>query len=330
MHGIVNCSELLYIWGAADLTADPPIIQNIASMGCNMGYKVVYVFGSFLGPDFHIDQEQPPYVVEGTARNSGIVRPYAPVKSFAFNSSFTSRNRLDVYSNLEPKSQANGLADKFFSTLTTSPWGIPASYLVNLSTNHIAAEAIKHQHGILAAQILAWQRIPATESNSMSFHPNKPGANDTDKAFQCMIEASHQGRIVQNASSTRILQAMICVSLALLIVSWLLTRPVLATNPTSIASAAALLARGNVLEIFPAPLSITAERGSLEKIAKGMFPPGTRFRMGWTGEAPAATAAITGTGNSGIDGPLRVDRSEDEGEPARGERFGIIAEEYIN
>lgn len=149
-----GCSDLLYFWGYTDpnRTLSTPIM-HIAAMGCNVSYEAVDVDTTFIGPDLRIDPAHPPKPDNHTARP-------VPLASSPF--------RSGIYAGLEPfYGRAEGdLRDNLFSILSSSPWGIPYSYLNDSSADLAVAEAIKFQHGIIEAQILSMSKIPASKHNT--------------------------------------------------------------------------------------------------------------------------------------------------------------------
>ncbi|KAK3312086.1 hypothetical protein B0H66DRAFT_644390 [Apodospora peruviana] len=332
MEDMDGCSDLLYLWGAVKLPStptnppDPNDLQNIASMGCNMTYEAVDTGAQVLGSRIHLYQNWPSDDLHTPDPVPVILQPYAP--AFASSPNSTRSQRLGVYSKLESKGDANNLADKFFSILTTSRWAIPASYLGDSSANDIVADAIKHQHGILAAQVLRSQMFSVTAEFASNYSCQ---GHIVRYAFQ----------VQQDTTSTRILQAMLGVSLVLLFVSWSFTdiKAERGSSMTAIAPVAALLAGGNMLEkLRPLDMDAAAtgrSRRSPEDISKEAFPYGTRFRIGWTREtaphvaAAAAISAAVAADNLGVEG-ASGDGNDGGGDNTVEQRFGIFAEERLD
>ncbi|KAK3332190.1 hypothetical protein B0T19DRAFT_473137 [Cercophora scortea] len=263
-----GCSDMLYAWGRTDYEANP-IVQHVAALGCNVTYESVDVETHFIGTDLDIDPKNPPRPLEDTARNTSIPRDarepgWSPLTTFYHGlAEFTTDENLDP----------------FFAMLTTSPWAVPVTDLGNASADSQIVDAIKFQHGIIQAQTLVSIRtLPANMSNTTLNNP-KPGDNDAQPIYLAnATDPIGRRRVVQDAASTRILEALLGVTLLLVLVSWAFMRDtaVLASSPTTIAAVAALVAGGNLLDMFPPD----AEWRSPEELVAA-FPPGTKFWLGW-------------------------------------------------
>lgn len=107
-----------------------------------------------------------------------------------------------------------------------------------------------------------------------------------------MVDKAGRQRVVQDAISTRVLEALLLVTLVLLGVGWVWlpkTNVLPKRSPTTIASAAALLAGGNLME-WPSEedgdiIGALDRRGST-----------TRFWMGW-GTVPDEEGILMGNEN---------------------------------
>ncbi|KAK3682402.1 hypothetical protein B0T22DRAFT_386525 [Podospora appendiculata] len=263
-----GCSDIVYAWGRTDYKSNP-IVQHVAALGCNVTYEAVDVETHFIGADLDIDPKNPPRPLEETARNSSIPRD---VSKYGWSPQMT------VYSGLAEFTTDQNL-DPFFAMLTTSPWAVPVTDLGNASVDSKIVDAIKFQHGIIQAQTIASIRtFPANKSNTTLSNP-KHGDNDAQPIYLANVtDPIGRRRVVQDAVSTRVLEALLGVTLLLVFVSWAFMREtaVLASSPTTIAAVAALVAGGNLFDMLPPD----AEWRSPEELAAA-FPPGTKFWLGW-------------------------------------------------
>jgi len=288
---IEGCSEYLYIWGRADGNSDP-VVQHIAAMGCNTTWEAVDVNVTFVGTNLDLDPEHPPAPLEHTARPStaNAVRGFSSPQDYSGLPGAT----------LGP----NAVLDKFFNMLTVSRWAIPQSSLGDRSADDSIREAIKWQSKILQTQKIAYRRVVANETNSTIADP-QPGETDDQFVFKAtMTEAQGRHRVVQDTVSTRILQALLGITLVLLLLGWFFMHDtaILATSPTSIASVSALISGGNIVELLPED----AASRSREEI-EAAIGRRTRFWLGWS-TLPEDEVQTSG--------------AESEGEQAR---FGIFA-----
>ena len=173
------------------------------------------------------------------------------------------------------------LLDNFFSTLTTSRWAVPRSSLGDPSQDAVVAEAIRFQHGIIAAQLLAGNRKPAELSSATLADP-APGQNEGGLQFTATVtSASGRRRVMQDEVSTRVLQGLVGAVLMLLIAGWAFSRSVKyggllgGKSPTALATRMALLAGGNVLDLMPDGGEWMGEADVRRVLG------GRRFWLGW-------------------------------------------------
>lgn len=150
------------------------------------------------------------------------------------------------------------------------------SVLVRRSHSKVQ-EAIHFQYGIMVAQYHNAYRVPTSQYGDMHTY----SATATDK--------NGRQRVVQDAISIRVLQTLLIISLVLLTMSWIILPKtnVLPGKPTTIASAASLLAGGNVLDI----LSADPEWQVGENITKA-FASDIMFWLGWETDGEAGKTKV--------------------------------------
>ncbi|KAK0749049.1 hypothetical protein B0T18DRAFT_427237 [Schizothecium vesticola] len=229
------CSDLLYAWGEIDYAAAQSVLY-VAAMACNSTLERVDVNTTFVGTGLQIDPTHPPQPLENTA---GATTLPANVS-------------LGYFGIAAPP--ANLGIDTYFGILTSSRWAVPVEYLGDATANDAVADAIKFQHNIIQAQLLRLHMVPANATNATLAAP-APGKDDSQPAYTGEIQdAVARRRVVMDALSTRVLQGLLGVVLALVLVGWvaMMKTTVLAASPTSIAARAALLAGGNLVEMLPA------------------------------------------------------------------------------
>ncbi|KAF4923728.1 hypothetical protein CGCF245_v014835 [Colletotrichum fructicola] len=250
-----QCSDFTYVWGQlADTT--PMQVGYISAMGCNETVETLMATVRLTGSSLHVDPSYPPRVQENTVRRTQL--KLLPLQ-YGLLANLTTGNQLDP----------------FFSSLVTSRFAIPAGNLGDpgLARSGRVADAIVRQHGIVRAQNLnvnSRRRLPDITAQEVV-----PGMlEDTD--------VTSLRRLVQDNASTRIIQSILALLLALTLVAWLLTPgtdTLLSRNPCSIASVAALLVDGNVFGF----LGRGAEWMPTEEIQTS-FLDGSKamgFRMSW-------------------------------------------------
>ncbi|KAG8169490.1 hypothetical protein KVR01_000235 [Diaporthe batatas] len=140
-------------------------------------------------------------------------------------------------------------------------------------------------------------RVPANETNVLLDREEfLAGENDTLPRFEASVEdQAGRQRVVQDEASTRVLEALLLVTLVLLVVGWVWlpnTNVLPKRSPNTIASAVALLAGGNLTEW------LHEEDGCVDTM---------KFWLGWE-DLPPEEGISMGDGNEG-----------------RSRRFGIFA-----
>ncbi|KAK0660444.1 hypothetical protein QBC41DRAFT_286462 [Cercophora samala] len=269
-----SCADLRHTWGKIDYGADP-VVRHAASLGCDVTFEVVDVNATFVGADLGLDPNNPPWVTEGSARESTML-------TAAKNAS-----RVEyAYDNVT--SAVRSLFHPFFQHLTYSYRAIPLEYLGNPDRTEEVVEAIKYQYGIIQAQVLARQLVPAGQTNvtlSGVVDEDVGKMNDAQPVYTGTATDAGSGaerrRVVQHETSTRVLQGLLGAVLALLILSWVLVRrsQVLSARPTSIAAVTALIAGGNLLEVLGRRMGTqwVKDEGEWERV----FGKDMRFWLGW-------------------------------------------------
>ncbi|KAF3020915.1 hypothetical protein E8E14_001823 [Neopestalotiopsis sp. 37M] len=280
-YGIGSCSDFVYIWGQLDQSNEPQL-SHAAALGCNQSYDSIDVNVSFVGTDLAIDTQRPPEVLADSAKNSTV--------SLGF---WTMSHTYDHL--LHMVSSTNNSLDPFFSLLTTSRWAIPVSMLGDPTKSDVVDAAIRYQSGIVWAQMLNVNRQPANTTNAtLGDSPlGVPNGNDARSFAANVTDPNGPVRVVQDATSTRILEALLLMALGLQILSWIyIPRANVLPNrsPTTIANMAALLAGGNVLELLPE----NAQDLSSSEIEKSLGQ--RKFWVGW-GTRPDVEGLMRGNEN---------------------------------
>jgi hypothetical protein len=284
------CSDFGYVWGQITLPDTPskaPIV-TVSALICNETLETVSTTTTFLTPGLTISTLDPPEPIESTAQPSSVL---LGSKARLYN--------FDVYTSLVTTKSAPNLLDNFFGVLTTSKDAVPVSYLGDAARAADVVTAIKKQHGIIRAQALTYLYR----------------GNSTDAASSTNIPVAaslrqFKRRVIQDAISTRILEALMVVTLALTAMTWALMpayyveRPhpgrdaaeeeagdpfAGGARPTSLNAVIRLLARGDVFETLVLPLrrsGMTGRDGEIAGIPEqiGTAVGGghkTLFWMGW-------------------------------------------------
>lgn len=277
-----RCYDFIFIW--AQLVHSPmPKISHVAAMSCYQSYDTLDVNTSLIGSDLNIDLEHPPKPLEDTKR--------------------VSTANLGVYGNFwaylflaQMPIDAAYLFDPFFSMLVSSRSAIPVSMLGDPTKANVVADAIQLQHSIIQTQIMYANRDSANTTNAtlVNLLPNVQDGNDARTFAATVTEPTSRLRVLQDAVSMRILEALLLVSLLLLILGWVFIPKANALpdrSPTTIANMVALLAGGNILDILPEE----SERLSSEDVKKSMGRETTLW-MGW-GIIPHVEEQITDNEN---------------------------------
>ncbi|KAI0198030.1 hypothetical protein F4808DRAFT_473139 [Astrocystis sublimbata] len=259
-----------YLWAHFEREKNTFSVKHAAAISCTMILEALLVNATYIGTEFQLDARNPPQPLEDTVKNITINNITA--------SSFElwGGHGLGIFS-----VNVIEAVDAFFAVLLTSPWAIPASTLGDPSKHDDVIDAIKLHNGIISAQRLAVMLQPTTErvvndpnSTMTTFaFPRLSDDEDTQRTVNATVtDAKGRHRVVQDATSTHILVALLATSLILFVTGWVLSPPanVLPRSPTTIASVAALLFGGNIFnELAP---------DATDPIPGG---PDAHFWMGW-------------------------------------------------
>lgn len=263
---VTSCSDYFYTWGRLDYEANPKV-QHIAAISCNETFEVVDVDVEFAGAELVIDPQRPPRPLEDTVRNSTV----------------SSNRSSSLYYHI-PSLASTEIFSNSFALLTTSRWALPLSMLGDPAHDADVAAALRFQHGILAAQALNSNRAPpgnvsATEAILVS-GVMASGQNGARYAYEATVtNDAGRRRVVQDAASTRVLEALLLAAAVLLLLGWATlprTDVLPQRSPTTVAGQVALLAGGNLLELLPED----AEWRSKADIRAALGQT-TRFWLGW-------------------------------------------------
>lgn len=267
---VTGCSDFLYMWGGWALTPDGRSVDELSTfaMGCNESLESVDVAATFFGADLRIDPGYPPVVDEESAKAIDIP---ANIK------------HNNIYYRLAPLSGSYGAStlDVFFLTATSSRYAVPVESLGDASQMSAVADSVRFHHCIIRAQIASSSyRGPVYPvAGQISADLRVVGSvNDTLSHPAAITDTSTRRRVVQDPVSTHVIEALLAATLVCSIGGWLLMREtnVLPRSPTSISSAAALLADGNIFDYLPDDVPWATK----ENLA-GIFGPGAIFRLGW-------------------------------------------------
>ena len=249
--GIDACPSFVYFWGR---TAGQTI-NHVAAMVCSERVAQVEVDADFLYPSFAINPARQP------VQNDSTLKYHYPPGGTTV-----------IYANtfLPNVTASTGHLDTFFATLVVGKDGIPISDLGDPTQNEKVQDSIRHLHYLIRAQQYAASlRINATDETKSTSIP----ATATNP---------NRVRLMQNAISTRVLEAMLgAVVLCLLLAGVLMdTKDVLPKNPCSIAAGASLLADSTILG--PDFLGAESQWLSDKELEHVLWRQ--RFRMGWFGD----------------------------------------------
>ncbi|KAI2641531.1 hypothetical protein GGS26DRAFT_7212 [Hypomontagnella submonticulosa] len=190
----------------------------------------------------------------------------------------------DSLASLPPRSNKT-LFDPFFEQLVTSRYAVPISFIGDLSHAEAVRDAIIFQHSIIAAQYYSDLRTPV-ESPNGSTNPifpslsSRSAANDTGVYYGTATEPYGTRRLVQDPTSTRVIQALLIATLVFSLLGWYLSPrgEILPRSTTSVGSVLALLAGGDILEYMYKDGDRHWEK--IEDV-KAIFPKDCKFWMGW-------------------------------------------------
>ncbi|KAI0547879.1 hypothetical protein F4679DRAFT_597101, partial [Xylaria curta] len=277
VKGVCNATySWVYFWTNVELDPDPTF-SSVSALVCNESIEAVDVFTSFIGADLTIDPSHLPIPDERTVHNTTAAIIYD------WNADW-------LYEDLQRGPDA--MLDNFFTTLITSPYAIPLEYFKDASKREIVRDAISFQHTIIRAQQMNdGARVLPEKTNAFARGTDKSDAVTYNANITGSMEGIH---VVQDAASTRVLQALLISILVFSLSSWAImpSTAILPRPPTSIASVLALLADGNMFELLP-----TGWQPSEEKYIENLFSEIT-FKMGWVQFVSPERDVIVGGDNT--------------------------------
>ncbi|KAE8453860.1 hypothetical protein EG329_007636 [Mollisiaceae sp. DMI_Dod_QoI] len=234
-------------------------IQHIGYLTCNESAETVAVNTTLFYPSLSFDPDHPPTPDESTTTLSHATLP--PLK-YSFN---YHPNEAAVFG-------VNG---------------VPLEHLSNPANDQDVIDRITHLHKLIRAQ--QFTNYPRIILNNTSRLGAPITANITDP---------NRLRIVQDATSTHILEGLLATILLCAVIAGILmdTRKTISKNSCSIAAVGSLLADSNLMDALP-KFERADEKGTDEReVAKrlGLGDKSVVFRIGWMGEV--------GKGSTGRDG----------------------------
>lgn len=256
-RGLTGASHytISYVWGYVE----NKVIKHIMGMACIQYAETVDVLTRFKLPGMEIDEEHPPVPDESSAK----VAPnlYTPIPEWWV------LNSNGVYPTL----------DGFFQLLVSGKYAISVDNFQTAKGNKTVLDAIKHQHKLINAQQFG-NYTRGTANNTIAHSPLLGNVTSTDRL-----------RLVQDATSTRILDGLLASMLILGILgTWLLnTDHVLPKSPCSIAAVASLLADSKLLDQFVQGAWRPDEKSLDQTFAH------RRFYLGWWQEQNSGIAGTT-------------------------------------
>jgi hypothetical protein len=239
----------LYVWGHVN-TSD---VKYIMAMNCMQFGETVDVMTRFKLPSMDIDESHPPVADESTAKLAPDL--YTPIPEW------WALNTNGQYPTL------NG----FFYLLISGKYAIAVDDLMTSERNQTVIDAIKHQHKLINAQQFN-NYTRSTANDSIEHAPLLGNITNTDRM-----------RLVQDATSSRILEALLGAMLLLGILGTTIlnTDHVLPKNPCSIAAVASLLADSSLLDQFSQGAWNPNDKSLNQTFA------GRQFYLGWWENGPS-------------------------------------------
>ncbi|KAK7949768.1 hypothetical protein PG988_016407 [Apiospora saccharicola] len=154
-----SCSDLLYTWGKISPFSQP-VVQHIASAGCNLSLEGLDVDVTLLGTDFRIDTS--PQKAPRPRKDTIYDVPMGSARDRSQTSDYRKLTRIRAGQDL----------DSFFSLLVSSQFAIPISDLGDEAADAKVFDAIRFQHGIIQAQNLGNSRASANNPNATTLATN--------------------------------------------------------------------------------------------------------------------------------------------------------------
>lgn len=278
-----------FLWGMA--TRNEPSNLTSSALICNETLELVSVDLSLFGPELRLDPGLPPKV----QMDSAAAAPIELNRSWTYVQGMY-ENDLSIQ---KYDQETFWFPENPFPLLTNSRFAISRSDLGDPSRIEAVAESIRFQLSIVRAQALnAQARVPAHD----------PGVNtsdvwrssDGDTILATVTDAQARRRVFQDATSTRVLQALLGAVLLLSLAGWALAPRAgraLPWSATSVAETLGLLARGNLWEFLPERAQMMSD-GELEALFEGCI-----FRLQRLSESSVSESE----GRQGQDGQRETD-----------------------
>ncbi|KAJ5177932.1 Protein of unknown function DUF3433 [Penicillium coprophilum] len=253
-----------YIWGQLSNTS----VKTIMAITCMQYAETVDASVRLKLPGLEITENHPPIPDESTAKLVPDV--YVPISEW-----WVLGDR-----------ESYPMTDAFFHFLITGKYGIPIEDLGAPEQSEKVIKAIKRQIGLITAQ----------QFNSYS----RGTSNETTARARVVgnITVPNRLRLVQDATSTRILEGILAAMLVLGILGSVMmnTDNVLPKNPCSIAAVASLLADSNLIDRRALEMMDT----SAKPLQSGLFSQCYAY-LGWRDEknSPGSSKVGEDVGSSG-------------------------------
>ena len=278
---ISGLSPTNYVWGRC--TGDA--VDFIAHLSCNETAVEQDFDATLSGNDLGLDTAlQPPIPLANTTR------PYS------FHGKIN-----NLYVGLFPgdfnivESPAGAYLDRFFRSLVTRTSAMPLSHLDSPSNSDAVIAAIKRQHGVLRAQTLNYDgrsKMAVTRALRLAFaNDTGTGSNHTRAQYppftasqpapQAATLRHSPNRLVQSATATYVILAVLALVIVLDVASIVTTREVrMPKSPGGIAAIASLLADSTIFKHLP-PEGV--EWMGDRELAGHFRGRGVTFKMDWFG-----------------------------------------------
>jgi hypothetical protein len=219
-NGVIGASHYTtsYIWGYFNSSS----VQHITGLYCIQYGEIVDVWTRFLLPGMEIDENNPPVPDKSSVKNAADL--YTPIPEWWI---LNSNGQYPKF-------------DGFFQDLTSGRYAISVDNFKSKEDDQTVIEAIQRQYKIITAQQLN-NYTRGTANDSVEHAP-----------LLGNVTTSNRLRVVQDVTSTRILEALLAFMLALGILGSILlnTDRILPKNPCSIAATTSLLADSQIPDEF--------------------------------------------------------------------------------
>ncbi|KAI1178432.1 hypothetical protein F4777DRAFT_96191 [Nemania sp. FL0916] len=241
----MNPYTVVFYWAVAVRSDPGRAVSSI--LVCNETLEEVDVDVTFFGPELRIDETLPPVIRENSSRPSAVEINTEPTYLY------------DMYELLimtPPFPPGTwGTMSAPLSMFLASPFNLSLSDLGDASRIQETVAAIKFQLRVLRAQAVnADHRVPI-HNDVVSANASEIWPRDGYMTFAATGQDDEgRLRIFQDATSTRILQALLSSILVLSLIGWALmprAGRLLPHSATSVAETLAMLARGNIWDFLP-------------------------------------------------------------------------------